>query len=344
MPTEETENLKEQLREQYANDNEGYVKALKDNNIDVSDPNGKVRSIQEAYYGGGIDKSTRNYMMADAIAKFARNTGRDIGNIGAQFTGGAINNNYETPAWNDRNAELFKQQTSSEAAGIENSDKSAQRRQQNANAYGTELSNEKNSKILDFSRNVKNMAKDARDKGDLNTALTLDYLAAAAAGGNFSYTDLASALAAGNSSGVLPGTQNPGEVKSQATDKDRAEAINELKAKFPGLPEEEYVKAVQEAESQALGSGGDANKMLAMGDEVEKGLKEKSKAAQQYDEAVKYFTTDQRFINDFPSMKGFNPENPTPEQIELLKKLAAKNEWFKDRDDYARSYLQKMGL
>ena len=228
MPTEETENLKEQLREQYANDNEGYLKALKDNNIAVSDPNGKVRSIQDAYYGGGIDKSTRNYMMADAVAKFARNTGRDIGNIGAQFTGGAINNNYETPAWNDRNAELFKQQTSAEAAGIENSDKSAQRRQQNANATGTELSNERNSKVLDFSRNVKKMAEDARRNGDKNTALILDYLSSSAAGGNLNYTDLAGALAAGNIPG---GPQNPGEPTSQATDKDRADAINDLKAK-----------------------------------------------------------------------------------------------------------------
>ena len=181
MPTEETGNLKEQLREQYANDNEGYAKALKDNNIAVSNPNGKVRSIQEAYYDGGIDKSTRDYMMADAIAKFARNTGRDIGNIGAQFTGGTVNNSYETPAWNDRNTELFKQQTSSEAAGIKGSDKSAQRRQQNANAYGTELSNTKNERVLDFSRNVKKMAADARNKGDANTALILDYLAASAA-------------------------------------------------------------------------------------------------------------------------------------------------------------------
>ena len=141
MPTEETGNLKEQLREQYANDNEGYAKALKDNNIAVSNPNGKVRSIQEAYYDGGIDKSTRDYMMADAIAKFARNTGRDIGNIGAQFTGGTVNNSYETPAWNDRNTELFKQQTSSEAAGIKGSDKSAQRRHNYKNCKRNQMCN-----------------------------------------------------------------------------------------------------------------------------------------------------------------------------------------------------------
>lgn len=341
MPTEETGNLKEQLREQYANDNEGYVKALKDNNIAVSNPNGKVRSIQQAYYDGGIDKSTRDYMMADAIAKFARNTGRDIGNIGAQFTGGAINNNYETPSWNDRNTELFKQQTSAEAAGIENSDKGAQRRQQNANATSTELSNEKNNRVLDFSRNVKKMAEDARKKGDENTAIILDYLAASEAGGNLNYTDLAGALAARNL-----GTQNPGVVGSKATDKDRSGAFNELKAKYPDASDEDIINAIQEAEKMASNPEfvNDKNKQIKRGREIENELKEKSKAAKTYNEAVNYFTTDQRFLNDYPTMKGFNPDSPTPEQIQLLKNLASKNKLFSKADDYARSYLTKMGL
>lgn len=337
--------LKKQLRKQYANDNEGYLKALKDNNIAVSNPSGKVRSIQEAYYDGGIDKSTRDYMMADAIAKFARNTGRDIGNIGAQFTGGAINNSYETPAWNDRNTELFKQKTSSEAAGIKGSDKNAQRRQENANAYGTELSNTKNERVLDFSKKVKEMANDARKKGDANTALILDYLAASAAGGNLSYADLAGALAAGNASDVVPGSQNQGEVKSQATEKDYTEAINDLKDSYPGLSDEEYVEAVKEAENQALSAGSDQNKQLRDAKALEDKLKEKSKAAQKFNEAVNYFTTDQRFLNFHDGMEGFDPNNPTPEQIALLKRIAANRNAFNWKErEYAKAYLTKMGL
>lgn len=135
------EDLQKSLRDQYSNDNEAYKAALAQNNITPGNSTGKVRGIQQAYYDGTIDKGTRDYMMADTIAKFARNTGRDIGNIGAQFTGGTVNNNFETSNWDKRNEELFKQQTSAEAAGIENSDKGRE-------ATGQNLANEKSDKAL----------------------------------------------------------------------------------------------------------------------------------------------------------------------------------------------------
>lgn len=135
------EELQKSLRDQYSDDNEAYKAALASNGITPGNSTGKVRSIQQAYYDGNIDKGTRDYMMADAIAKFARNTGRDIGNIGAQFTGGTVNNNFETSDWNKRNEELFKQQTSAEAATIANSDKAREATAQN-------LANEKSDKAL----------------------------------------------------------------------------------------------------------------------------------------------------------------------------------------------------
>jgi hypothetical protein len=342
--TEETENLKKQLREQYANDNEGYAKALKDNNIAVSDPNGKVRSIQEAYYGGGIDKSTRDYMMADAIAKFARNTGRDIGNIGAQFTGGTINNNYETPTWNDRNTELFKQQISSEAAGIKGSDKNVQRRQQDANAYGTELSNEKNEKVLEFSRKVKEMAAKERDKGNKKAATVLDYVASSAAGGNSNFADLITALAFKS--------DDPDEKKKkEKEEKEKVdnEIFNELKTLFPELPDERINKAVQENRSRLQDAYGDPLKQQEIMKEIEKKLKEESKAIRQFDDAVNYFTTNQSVINNYPTLRGFDPKKPTPKQIELLKNIAAGNnflsDWWNEKEiNYAKAYLTKMGL
>lgn len=161
-PVEEptADELRKSLREQYSDDNDAYRAALASNNITPGNSTGKVRSIQQAYYDGKIDKGTRDYMMADTIAKFARNTGRDIGNIGAQYTGGTVNNNFEKPEWDKRNEELFKQQTSAEAATISNSDKAREATSQN-------LANEKSSHGLEASRlmsTYKNKASGMADK------------------------------------------------------------------------------------------------------------------------------------------------------------------------------------
>ena len=112
-------------------------------------------------------------------------------------------------------------------------------------------------------------------------------------------------------------------MKSQATNEDRVKLVNELKSKYPGLSDEEYTNAVQELENQVLGAGGDVNKQRALGSAMERNLKDKSKAAQQFNEAVNYFTTDQKVINTYPTLRGFDPNNPTPEQIQLLKRIAS---------------------
>jgi hypothetical protein len=171
------EDLQKSLRNQYSNDNEAYKKALAENNITPGNSTGKVRGIQQAYYDGTIDKGTRDYMMADTIAKFARNTGRDIGNIGAQFTGGTVNNNFETSNWDKRNEELFKQQTSAEAASIENSDKGRE-------ATGQNLANEKSDKALAASRlmeeyknKASKKAEELRAKGNDAGAAIMDGIA-----------------------------------------------------------------------------------------------------------------------------------------------------------------------
>lgn len=171
------EELQKSLRDQYSDDNEAYKAALASNGITPGNSTGKVRSIQQAYYDGNIDKGTRDYMMADTIAKFARNTGRDIGNIGAQFTGGTINNNFETSDWDKRNEELFKQQTSAEAASIANSDKAREATSQN-------LANEKSNKALEASRlmqEYKNKAsakaEELRNSGNEEGAAIMDAVA-----------------------------------------------------------------------------------------------------------------------------------------------------------------------
>ena len=65
-------------------------------------------SIWDAYYNGEFGdpnsdeaKSTRNYFIVDAIANFAKNTGRSIGNIGAQYSGGTIDTGHDTSKWEE---------------------------------------------------------------------------------------------------------------------------------------------------------------------------------------------------------------------------------------------------
>ena len=64
------------------------------------------KSIMQAYYDGdfgevGSDeaKGTRNYLLADTFGSFARNLGRNVGNVGAQYTGGSIDNSTDQSVW-----------------------------------------------------------------------------------------------------------------------------------------------------------------------------------------------------------------------------------------------------
>lgn len=105
------------------------VNAGIDNTVNKYQP----KSIMQAYYAGEFGepgseeaKASRNYMMADAIAKFARNTGRDIGNIGAQFTGGAVNNNYEQTSWDEAQNKMVSPQWQAEQKSRELANVSSQ--------------------------------------------------------------------------------------------------------------------------------------------------------------------------------------------------------------------------
>lgn len=60
----------------------------------------RAYSIWDAYKKGMIDKGGATYYTIDSIANFLKNTGRGIGNVGAQFTGGTIDNNESQSEWN----------------------------------------------------------------------------------------------------------------------------------------------------------------------------------------------------------------------------------------------------
>lgn len=121
------------------------------------------KSILKAYYDGDIDESTRDYMLADVLAKFARNTGKDIGNIGAQYSGGTIDNNKETSDWEGRNAEMLKQQTSAQAAKIENSDKAMDRAMQKIEQTAGKLKNEQAGYTLSAAKRLRELYNNTND-------------------------------------------------------------------------------------------------------------------------------------------------------------------------------------
>lgn len=141
----------------------------------------KVKSIMDAYYDGDIDKNTRNFMIADSIAKFLRNTGKDISNIGAQYTGGAIDNSREDSMWDARNQEMAKQGISAEAATVENSDKNIERQLQQNVINSGKLSNEQKNYIVSAARQINTMMKNAKTNTEKQA---LAQLQAALATGN----------------------------------------------------------------------------------------------------------------------------------------------------------------
>lgn len=63
----------------------------------------KLRSIMDAYNEGLLDEKSRDYLIVDALSKFARNTGKDLGNLAAAYTGGSVNNDRESGIWEERN-------------------------------------------------------------------------------------------------------------------------------------------------------------------------------------------------------------------------------------------------
>ena len=80
--------------------------------------NKAAMSIWDAYRNGLIDKNAATYFTIDALAKAAKNMGRSIGNVGAQFTGGAIDNNTDESDWSKRKDEILAEEIKKEKEGV----------------------------------------------------------------------------------------------------------------------------------------------------------------------------------------------------------------------------------
>lgn len=82
--------------------------------------NKSMMSIWDAYRNGLIDKDTAGYFTIDALANAAKNMGRSFGNVGAQFTGGSIDNGHDESMWDQRKDKIFNAELQGESESIDN--------------------------------------------------------------------------------------------------------------------------------------------------------------------------------------------------------------------------------
>ena len=77
-----------------------------------------MMSIWDAYRAGLISKETAGYFTIDAIATLAKNLGRSIGNVGAQFSGGTIDNGHDESKWGQRQKAVMEEEIQKELEGL----------------------------------------------------------------------------------------------------------------------------------------------------------------------------------------------------------------------------------
>ena len=80
--------------------------------------NKSMMSIWDAYRNGDIDKETAGYFTIDAIATLAKNLGRSVGNVGAQFSGGTIDNGHDESKWGQRQNALLNEEIGMETESL----------------------------------------------------------------------------------------------------------------------------------------------------------------------------------------------------------------------------------
>ena len=80
--------------------------------------NKAMMSIWDAYRNGEISKETAGYFTIDAIATLAKNLGRSIGNVGAQFSGGTIDNGHDESKWGQRQDALLNETIGKETESL----------------------------------------------------------------------------------------------------------------------------------------------------------------------------------------------------------------------------------
>ena len=103
-----------------------------------------VRSIMDAYADGTIDKNTRDYLIVDSIATFAKNLGKGVQNIGAAYTGGATQNADEQSQWEKQQQADLEQQQQMKREAVTGSPEWRKARAEMESLKGAEFTNKIN--------------------------------------------------------------------------------------------------------------------------------------------------------------------------------------------------------
>lgn len=181
---------------------------------DDKDKNKKYKSsmygIIDAMKNGDIDPSTGVYFMLDALSKAARNTGIDIGNIGAQFSGGTVRNDYQDSLWSQRRDKMFENEMTSELNKQEGTDKEMEYNLAKEDLIGKGLTNEQADLALEASRTFKDKAEEFRKAGN-DTMADLYALVGSAATKEVGPEELA-AIAASNVLNTTEGKEAVDEI------------------------------------------------------------------------------------------------------------------------------------
>ena len=103
-----------------------------------------VRSIMDAYADGTIDKNTRDYLIVDSIATFAKNLGKGVQNIGAAYTGGATQDADEQSQWEKQQQMDIEQQQQMKRESIAGSPEWRKAQAEMESLKGAQLTNKIN--------------------------------------------------------------------------------------------------------------------------------------------------------------------------------------------------------
>ena len=171
--------------------------------------------IIDAMKNGDIDTSTGIYFMLDALSKAARNTGIDIGNIGAQFSGGTVRNDYQNSLWDQRRNKMFENETTSELNTQSGTDKEMEYNLAKEDLIGKGLSNEQADLALNASRTFNDKAEEFRKAGN-DTMADLYALVGSAATREIGPEEIA-AIAASNVLNTPEGKAAADEIISALT-------------------------------------------------------------------------------------------------------------------------------
>lgn len=144
----------------------------------------KLRSIMDAYNEGLLDENSRDYLIVDALSKFARNTGKDLGNLAAAYTGGSVNNDRESGIWEERNKAMAEKGIGAEGNQYRAGDQyDLGYQSQEAALESQRLANAKERIKMVPAQNFQKAAEELRRSGNNTAAGFMDLIAAASTQG-----------------------------------------------------------------------------------------------------------------------------------------------------------------